>query len=388
VITHRIANARLLQAGVVACGVFLLQLTLAAPASAQSLTVPPTPLPARRAGPPVAAQGYTIRDVGPFTLESAPGSEAITARVERLFPGAQSAVEEILGRKLPAKPHVVVAPTDSEFVRRYARIAGSPPPSTVLAVALPGRDLVIIRASGVVEGSNAGLLSTLRHELGHLILGELEVRRAGNLPRWLNEGLCEVAAGRKLSDQEETSLASWAKFAQLPDLDAYARAFPSHGQAGGRAYLISFAYVDWLSERKPTLDLLAALERKSLNEAFQEVHGDLPSEVELEWKAELIEEQSNFKSLLYSLNVWSVAAILAILAGLRAYSQRRKLSKELAAEEARRAPRLAAAWERAQQKLAEGSEFVLCPECQLGTLSGEPPRCSSCSMGPPATEPS
>jgi len=28
-------------------------------------------------------------------------------------------------------------------------------------------------------------------------------------------------------------------------------------------------------------------------EAFQEVHGDLPSEVELEWKAELVEEQSS-----------------------------------------------------------------------------------------------
>lgn len=332
----------------------------------------------------MAAQGYAIRDLGAYTLESAPGSEAIDARVERLFPGARAAVEEILGRKLPAKPHVVVAPTDSEFVRRYARIAGSPPPSSVLAVALPGRDLVIIRASGVMEGSNAGLEGTLRHELGHLVLGELEARRAGNLPRWLNEGLCEVAAGRRLSDQEATSLASWAKFAQLPDFDTYARSFPTHGQSGGRAYTISFAYVAWLGDRKPTLDLLSALERKNLNDAFREIHGDLPSEVELEWKAELIEEQSSFKSLLYSLNVWSVAALLAIVAGLRAYSQRRKLSKKLAEEEARRAPRLATAWDRALGKLAEGSGFVLCPECQLGTLGGDPPRCSSCSMGPPA----
>ncbi|MBL4846353.1 MAG: hypothetical protein JKY65_12565 [Planctomycetes bacterium] len=374
------ANARLFQAGVVACGLLFLLGTLAA---GQTLTLPPTPLPARRAGPPTPASGYTIQDLGVFTLESAPGSEVIAARVERLFPQARADVEEILGRKLPAKPHVIVTPTDSEFVRRYARVAGSPPPSSVLAVALPGQDLVIIRGSGVVEGSNAGLESTLRHELGHLVLGALEARRAARLPRWLNEGLCEVAAGRKLADSEYTSLTSWAKFAQLPEFDDYAQGFPTHGQAGGRAYMISFAFMAWLGERKPTLDLLEALEAKSLNDAFQAVHGDLAGELELEWKAELVEDQSSFKSLIYSLNVWSVAALLAIVAGLRAYSQRRKLSKQLAEEEEKRAPRLARAWERAHERLTEGAPLVLCPECQLGTLSGDPPRCSSCAMTAP-----
>ena len=372
------ANARLFQAGVVACALCL----LAGLAAGQSVSAPPTPLPARRA-PPLPATGYTLRDLGGFTLEAVPGAGSIAARVERLFPQARAGVEAALGRKLPAKPHVILTATDSEFVRRYARVAGEPPPSTVLAVALPGQDLVIIRGSGVVEGSNAGLEATLRHELGHLVLGELEARRAARLPRWLNEGICEVAAGRKLADSEHTSLASWAKFGQLPDLNDYAQGFPMHGQAGGRAYMISFAFMAWLDERKSTLELLEALEAKNVNEAFRAVHGDLPSELELEWKAELVQEQSSFKSLFYSLNVWSVAAILAVLAGLRAYSQRRKLSKVLAEEEERRAPRLAAAWERAHERLAEGAPLVLCPECQLGTLSEDPPRCSSCAMTAP-----
>lgn len=355
----------------------------ATPLAAQSLRAPVKPPAAAGGPPPTPAPGYTFRDAGGLTLEWAAGAEAVAGRVERLFPAAKAGVEEVLGRPLPKRPHVIVAPSDSEFVRRYARLTGEMPSASILAVALPGRDLIVVRASGVVEGSNAGLESTLRHELGHLVLGEVEARRAAFLPRWLNEGLCEVAAGRRLSDEEQTRLASWAKFGQLPDFSLYARGFPQHGEAGGRAYTISFAFVAWLAARGSARELVAALERQDLDGAFASLYSDRPEELELEWRVGLVAEQSSLKSLFYSLNVWSVAGLLAILAGLRAYAQRRKLSRQMAEEEARRAPRLAAAWERALARLAEGSGLVYCPECQAGTLGGDPLRCGACDMGPP-----
>ncbi|MGE0708115.1 MAG: hypothetical protein AB7T09_08910 [Planctomycetota bacterium] len=329
------------------------------------------PAPASAPGLPAPAPGYVVTDAGDVTVEHLPGSAGTAARVARLYRAAAAAVEARLGIELPARPHAIVAWSDDEFARRHQRETGERPASgNVLAIALPGRDRVLLRESGIVEGTNAGLEGTLRHELAHLALGRLEGRRGVSLPRWLNEGLAELAAGRTPTGAEASALASWAKFAQMPAFAELARSFPAHGDESARAYTVSMAFLVWLDQRAPAQRLVAALGRSpEVDAAFRAVYGEDAGELDLAWRAELADRQSSARSFLFSLDVWSVCALLAILAGLRAYWGRHQLSRQLAAEEAMHDARLREAWANTFARLAEDpSAPVYCPECRRAFL--------------------
>jgi len=347
--------------------VLLLSVLLcASPLAAQSLNLPPPPA----ADAPEPAPGYVVLDAGSITVEHVPNSAGTAKRLKRLFDQAQLDVEDALGLELPRRPHVVVAFSDDEFVRRHRLATGHDPASdSVLAIAMPERNLVIVRESGIVEGSNSGLDATFRHELAHLALGTLERQRGAYLPRWLNEGLAEFAAGRRPTDEEQAALSSWAKFGQMPELAQLSRSFPRHGQAGARAYLVSAAFVAWLHYQTPVPRLTQALARAETDQAFVALYRMTSADAETEWKMSLSEGQSTIKSLVYSMNTWSFMALLAIVAGLRAYWQRRQLSLQIAAEEAAQAERLRTLWANTFARMEEDPGApVYCPECRQSFL--------------------
>lgn len=267
-------------------------------------------------------------------VEHLPSDAGVAARVVRILGRARASVESRLGRGLPARPHVVLAPNDREFARRVEGIAGTPPAPYVLAMAFPARDLVVIRRSGLREGTDAGLERTLGHELAHLVLGEVERRRGRRLERWLNEGLAEWAAGRTPTGEEASALTGWARFGELKPFGELAARFPDHGQASGRAYTQSMAFVCWLGERAALADLVDALARSAdTNAAFRVVLGRDALEAEMEWVEELKAEHSTFRTLLFSLDVWSVMALLALVAFARHVVVTRRLRRELAEQD-------------------------------------------------------
>ena len=69
------------------------------------------------------------------------------------------------------------------------------------------------------------------------------------------------------------------------------------------------------------------------------------------------------------MNTWSFMALLAIVAGLRAYWQRRQLSLQIAAEEAAQAERLRTLWANTFARMEEDPGApVYCPECRQSFL--------------------
>jgi len=277
---------------------------------------------------------------GGLTVEHFEGNEGVARRVAGQFAAAEAAVEDLLGAPLPERLRAVVAPTEGEFARRYGQLTGGrAPPEYVLAVAFPDLDVVIIRQTRLAEGTGAGLTATLRHELAHLALGRVEARRGGRLPRWLNEGLAEWASGRRLSPEERSAVQGWARFGQLTPLDDLTRRFPDHGPSNSRAYTQSLAFVAWLDDRtggdgvrRLVADLAAG---RPTRRALEDVAGLPLSEAELEWQADLIEDHSIVESLFFSLNVWGVMALVAVLAAVRHFWRNRRLKREMAEAEAR-----------------------------------------------------
>ena len=104
----------------------------------------------------------------------------------------------------------------------------------------------------------------------------------------------------------------------MPDLATLADSFPPHGSASGRAYTVSMAFVCWIDEQGSARDLVAALETSpDVDDAFRSVLDMDARCAEIEWLVGERDEHSWLKNLLYSLNVWSVTALLAIVAILR-----------------------------------------------------------------------
>ena len=295
----------------------------------QSMSAAPAPLP---------QPGYRVEDAGDVTIEYMPISAGTAELAEEWFHEVRDHVEERLGVVLPERPHVVIAPTDEEFARRYADLAGGPPTGFALAVAFPLRNVTIFRESGLRADVRDNFYETLRHELAHLALGPLDAR--SRLPRWLHEGLAEFAASRPLTSQEAAQIESWAKYGQLPDFADLTDTFPAHHGASQRAYTIALAFVTWLDQRPPGDGVRRLLDRleegAGLSEAVESVSGEGLWSTEIAWKAELADRADPWRtgwSAVQGLTVWSVAALLAVLAiGRHAWRQRR-LRRRLALED-------------------------------------------------------
>lgn len=279
--------------------------------------------------------GYRISDRQTLTVEHTETSAWTAERVERMFTRAKAEVEDRLGVPLPPRPHAVVAPTDEEFARRFGALTGGRRPSkTILAVAFPGRNLIIIRQSGIREGTDAGLERTFKHELAHLALGRIERQRGQRLPRWLNEGLSEFAAGRRPTAEESSALAGWAKYLQMPRFETLTHHFPDHGNASARVYTVSMAFLVWCDGRRPVARLVEALSASAdVDQAFQRTLGMSAADAEAEWKLSIAQDHSWLRALVHSVNVWGAIALLAIVAGLRAYWTRWKMHEKLIEEE-------------------------------------------------------
>ncbi|MFP4500677.1 MAG: hypothetical protein ACLFTT_06725 [Candidatus Hydrogenedentota bacterium] len=95
------------------------------------------------------------------------------------------AVREFGGHLPPGDEpiNVVIAHTAQEFAR-YARSFGG---NRVSGLARPSQGLIVVKAPHL-RFAQSDFAGTLRHELVHVLLARNTT--AGNMPKWLNEGLC------------------------------------------------------------------------------------------------------------------------------------------------------------------------------------------------------
>ena len=266
-------------------------------------------------------------------------SAGLAARLVEVFAAARADTEARLGIPVPPRPRAILLPDEAELLRRFAQLtSGRAPPEGAVAIAFPARGLVLIHQRALVPGTDSDLPGTLRHELAHLALGPLQARRGAWFPRWLEEGLAELASGRRPDLAERSTLGNWARAGALPRLEELAGSFPPHAPAGARAYQVALSFLAWVDARQGgggARRLLRALDQgASLEAAMQAATGLDLFDAEQAWREALAADEPWLPGFLLRLDVWSLMALLALLAVGRHWLRTRRLRAQLAAEDA------------------------------------------------------
>ncbi len=241
---------------------------------------------------------YVVEEVGGVVLEYPAGSAAVARGAHRIYKESLPLVESALG--IPAAGGMVritIAPNQAEFERIVSRASGgAAPPDRALAVALPGRRQMVIKASSLETFTDNSLLLTVRHEMVHLALGDPRRR----IPKWFEEGVAEQVAGKAVRWRQRRMLRAKARAGTLTPFRDLANRFPPH-EDWSIAYPQSLSFVQYITERFGDDALRGIVRRLREGVAFEkglsDETGSSLSELERDWKEKLPGEGSFFEGL-------------------------------------------------------------------------------------------
>lgn len=287
-----------------------------------------------------ALDGYDRRESTTGSLWARGWSRGDVEWAASFLPDALGRVEQRLGRRRERPFVTILTRGGAELSRLLGRFGARPPSGEVQGVALPGLDLMIVRAD-LLELSVPGdpTATTVTHEVAHLVIHR---RRDVVIPRWLDEGLAVWVSSGPPAPRREAYLSLLARTGGLYRLETLDRAFPAGAVATSIAYQQSCLLVVFLAERWGTEvvgELLDRLEGgASIEAALGEATGLDGSRFEEEFVRWTAGRWSLFSSLLATVNVWAVAAVLALAAFVRRAIRSRRQLRELEREEAESAP--------------------------------------------------
>ena len=157
-----------------------------------------------------------------------------------IFPAIKSDLEKSFTWSLDFRPTLVLTNNRQKF----ADLAGS---RVIVAYAIPQKNLMVIDYTKM-NTAPFSLGTTIKHELCHLLLHS-QVKN-GNLPRWLDEGICQLASdgiaeimmSRKGEILEEAVLSK-----NLLSMRRLSRSFPRDDESLLLAYEESKSFVEFMN---------------------------------------------------------------------------------------------------------------------------------------------
>jgi hypothetical protein len=171
--------------------------------------------------------------------------------------------------------------------------------------------------------------TTLKHELAHVVLHDMFIRRPGALPRWLNEGLAvKVSGDWEMPDAWAASQRDlYAALREGQDLDfsEITNGFPAAEWKARIAYAQSAHFTEYLYDRFGEKRMNNFLKRLAAGEdfdkAFRAAMGRRFDRVQEHWRGKMQGKSAMGLLLLSFLHVdtiiWAVMALLVVLAFFR-----------------------------------------------------------------------
>ncbi len=245
---------------------------------------------------------------------------SIAHEVDRMYPSLKTELSEVLQKKADFIPEVVLVKTTEAF----RKIVGS---DMILGFAEPDRNLIVLDTSRVYTKPFT-LETTLKHELCHLVLHRGIARE--NLPRWLDEGVCQWASGgidELMAGGSGNVLSKATLSGKLIDIRRLDR-FPGDDASLVLAYAESRSFVEYIVSEYGKQRLLRMLSYlyagNSVNESLEKSLSINIVALENNWHAYLKRKYTWFSYL--GDNIYTVIFVLAAL--LTVYGFIRLLKKK------------------------------------------------------------
>jgi hypothetical protein len=255
-----------------------------------------------------------------------PPLKAAADEIVRLFPNLRQDLEDSFGWRLNARPQVVLIKTN----RHFQKIAGN---NLIVAFAVPDKNLIVIDYSRM-STRPFNLSITLKHEMCHLLLHE-HINSA-NLPKWLDEGVCQWASdgiGEILIDKSWSGLDAAILAGQTLQLSRLTKRFPGDRSSLMLAYEQSksaVVYLDRQYGKQAILNILGDLKNGEPLETaiFQNLSLSV-NQLEKEWLTDI--ERTPRWLVFMANNIYGilffVAAILSIVGFIRMLVRRKAYAK-------------------------------------------------------------
>jgi len=239
-----------------------------------------------------------------------------------IYPIIRKELESKLTWKAEFRPTVILIKENTAF----QQAVGNP---FVVAVAAPTQNLIVIDYSKMYVKPFT-LEVTLKHELCHLLLGHNI--RAENLPRWVDEGVCQWASGgmaELIAGDKEPFLKNAVLSGRLIPIRLLGNRFPQERPLLYLAYEESRSMIDYLSAEYGAEGLLRVLKSLEDGDSIEDaIYGAISirfEEFERKWQAHLRRRVTWLAYL--SDNIYGIvlfaAALLTVYGSVRILIKRR-----------------------------------------------------------------
>ncbi len=272
--------------------------------------------------PALAQEGFRVLDLDTALIalvdsggDARPHAERVRARYER----AVQVVRQRLGLTGPPRPYIIECPSAHRMRELTAMIAGAPAPDYADAVAVPAANVMLL-----VPSMELGADLALLHETAHLALHG----RFARIPRWIDEGLAQWAAGQVPGEAELRTLRYWAFRNGVFPFGSLEDELPRRHELASFAYVQSYSVVEYLAMRRGGTGLLLEVVERAQSEplgaAWKKVYGET---AETTWEKWRRLEAGNFSLtgfLVHDIPLFTYLAVLVLIGYARYLVKRRR----------------------------------------------------------------
>ena len=255
-----------------------------------------------------SASGATLNADG-VVVEFPPDLRALAELSQRTVVESR----QHLSDKLPKSPPIIRVKV-CETAESFKEIAGPLSTFSVVGVALPEQDLIVLKSPALTPpGSNYA--GTIRHELVHVLLRHNF--NTNHLPRWLNEGLSMVWSDESRW-QSRSAVAQMYLDGRMLRYDELEASFldPGQEQRFGDAYAEAYSLTQFLQARAGNEKfhaLLRRLDNQPFAAALDAELGIVPYDLWEAWR-ESLQSMAFVTWIISGILLFQITAVLTILA--------------------------------------------------------------------------
>jgi len=251
------------------------------------------------------------------------GSRRLARLALEVLAKAQPSLERVTGLRLTGRATLVLCGTTADFRRATPGIDHR----DTLGVAYPTQKAIYLNCEEIAQRPFASLAITLRHELCHLLVGEVVRRGHRRVPLWFDEGVACWSSG-KLPFYDRSAFERAVAAGSLYRLSSLAEAFPANPVMRGVAYEESESFVRFLVERHGASVvrriLVAAAAGRDFEAAVRDATGSDLSALEREWLDALRPRWPLLSWFFHTFSLFGALSVFSLFAFLVYLRRRRK----------------------------------------------------------------